>query len=330
MESKSRRFGLLVFVALALFIFLAGCDDDPSKPDSDGDQPPGGFVAIPIDTFTMGSPAGEIDRGSDETLHKVTLTTPFYMFTTEVTNQQYAELAQWAYDNGHCTATTSSLQDDLDSSTEELLDLNGDYCEISFTGGTFTVDSGKEEHPVLEVSWYGAVAYCDWLSLREGISRAYNHSTWQCNGNAPYEASGYRLPTEAEWEYACRAGTQTPFNTGNCLDAGTEANYYGYAPYSDCPQGSYAGWTVPVGSYPANTFDLYEMHGNLWGWCNDWYGAYSGDETDPVGSTTGTNRVIRGGYWGDGAQGCRSANRGDSSPDSGYDYIGFRPVRSTF
>jgi len=324
----SRRSGLIVILVLALFIFLAGCGDDPTKPDSDGDQPPEGFVAIPADTFTMGSPTDEPSHESNETLHTVTLTTLFYMFATEVTNQQYADMAQWAYDSLHCTATTASLLDNLDGSTQELLDLYGP-CEISFTGSTFTVNSGKEEHPVMGVNWYGAVAYCDWLSLREGITRAYDHNTWQCNGNAPYEASGYRLPTEAEWEYACRAGTHTPFNTGDCLDAGTEANYNGEYPYSRCPSGPFVGWTVPVGSYPANTFDLYEMHGNLYEWCNDWYGDYSGDEVDPVGSTTGTYRVLRGSDWNYTAQNCRSAYRGSSYPDGSYNYIGFRPVRST-
>ena len=290
-------------------------------------DPAGEFVLIPAGTFTMGSPIYEPYRGDDETQHTVTLTTPFYMFTTEVTNQQYAELAQWAYNNGYCTATTASLQDALDGSTQELLDPDG-YCEISFSGSTFTVDSGKEEHPVLEVTWYGAAAYCDWLSLRDGLPRAYDHSTWRCNGNAPYDASGYRLPTEAEWEYACRAGTETPFNTGDCLDARTEANYNGSYPYYRCPPGQNVGWTVPVGSYPANTFGLYDMHGNLWEWCNDLYGFYEGDETDPVGHDLGDSRVRRGGLWNYYAYACRSAARYDYGPDISASTLGFRPVRS--
>ena len=290
------------------------------------------FVLLHAGTFMMGSPADEYGRSSDETRHQVTLTRPFSMFSTEVTNQQYAEMAQWAYDHDPplVTATATRLRDALDSSTQELLDLDAIYCEISFSGGTFTVDSGKDTHPVKEVTWYGAVSYCDWLSLREGLTRAYDHSSWQCNGNNPYAATGYRLPTEAEWEYACRAGTQTPFNTGSCLDAGTEANYNGNYPYSGCPTGPYAGWTVPVGSYPANTFGLYDMHGNLWEWCNDWDGAYSGNVTDPEGPFTGTDRAIRGGFWRNFAQFCRSANRSYGYPGFSYHSIGFRPVRSTF
>ena len=330
MESKNRRYGVLVITALVLFIFLVDCSDDSTRPAPDPDPPPEVFVVIPADTFTMGSPAGEIDRESDEILHKVTLTTSFNMFATEVTNQQYAEMAQWAYDQDPSlvTATSTSLLDALDGSTQELLDLDGD-CEISFSGDTFVVDSGKEYHPVLEVTWYGAVAYCDWLSLREGITRAYNHNTWQCNGNDPYNALGYRLPTEAEWEYACRAGTQTPFNTGGCLDAETEANYKGDSPYSDCPPGLDVSWTVPVGSYPESSFDLYDMHGNLYEWCNDLYGAYSGEETDPVGAFTGDRRVIRGGDWAEDARYCRSADRDRVNPYYSLTVIGFRPVRST-
>ena len=329
MKSRGRLSGILVVVALVQFIVLVGCGDDPSKPDSDKEDPPEVFVLISTDTFTMGSPADEIDRVWWEGLHKVTLTTPFYMFATEVTNQQYAEMAQWAYDQDPplVTATIYSLQDALGGSTQELLNLDG-HCEISFSEDTFIVDSGKEVHPVQDVTWYGAAAYCDWLSLHEGLPRAYDHDTWQCNGQDVYNAPGYRLPTEAEWEYACRAWTLTPFNTGTCLDAGTEANCDGTNPYSDCPAGLYVGWTVPVGSYPENTFDLYDMHGNLWEWCNDAYGLYSGDITDPVGAANGDFRVLRGGDWSRVAGRCRSAQRNNYAPFISYDMIGFRPVRS--
>ena len=286
------------------------------------------FVLIPAGTFTMGSPEDEYGRFDNETQHTVTLTTPFYVSATEVTNQQYVDLAQWAYDQGYCTATSWGLQDALDGSTEQLLDLDGGDCEISFSGGVFTVDPGTEDHPVLEVTWYGSVAYCDWLSLNEGLPRAYDHATWECNGHDPYNAVGYRLLTEAEWEYACRAGTQTPFNTGECLDAGTEANYEGDGPYPGCPSGPYEGWTVPVRNYPANGLGLYEMHGNLSEFCNDWYGAYGGDETDPPGPAVGSSRVHRGGHWDIYAQYCRSAVRGYASPGFSVDYFGFRLARS--
>ncbi|MBN2183766.1 MAG: formylglycine-generating enzyme family protein [Candidatus Krumholzibacteriota bacterium] len=328
MKSGSRRSDILVIVALALFVFLAGCRDDPTKPDPDKEDPPEGFVAISEGSFTMGSPEDEPDRVYDETQHTVVLTKRFFISTNEITNQQYAELAQWAYGNDYCNANAISLRDFLDGSTEKLMEFDDEDCEISFNDGIFTVESGKEDHPVKEVTWYGAVAYCDWLSLREEFTRAYDHVTWQCNGNDPYEASGYRLPTEAEWEYACRAGTLTPFNTGNCLEAGTEANYNGNFPYSDCSLGSFANWSMPVGSYPANSFDLRDLHGNILEWCNDWFGIYEGNETDPVGAVSGTLRVLRGGDWHTGALNCRSAKSGRYSPLESGSFVGFRPVRS--
>jgi formylglycine-generating enzyme required for sulfatase activity len=293
---------------------------------------PEGFVYIPDGRFLMGAPSDESGAQYDEfPQHNVVLTRAFHLQATVVNNQQYAELAQWAYEQGYCTITSGSLRDDLDGSTRELLKLNYSNCEISFSGGFFIVDSGLENHPVKEVTWYGSAAYCDWLSLQVGLPRAYDHGTWQCNGNSPYTAMGYRLPTEAEWEYACRAETATPFNTGNCLDAGTEANYNGNYPYTSCPSGLHVGWTVPVGSYPANAWSLYDMHGNIWEWCNDWYSdSYysSSPSADPVGPLNGSRRVARGGDSNDSASGCRSTARRLATYGSAY--IGFRPARSAF
>jgi formylglycine-generating enzyme required for sulfatase activity len=248
------------------------------------------------------------------------------MQTTEVTNQQYRDLAQWAYDNGYVTATGTSLRDKLDGSTRILKNLGAGSYEMTFSAGVFSCLNPT--HPVKHVTWYGSAAYCDWLNLQQGLPRAYDHSTWLCNAGDPYTAAGYRLPTEAEWEYACRAGTLTPFNTGPCLDAGTEANNDGRYPYTGCPTGPYVGWTVPVGSYPANAFGMYDLAGNLWEWCGDWHGLYGGTVTDPVGAEAGSHRVIRGGSWSGFAEYCRSAYRGYDYPyASEYDF-GFRPVRT--
>jgi formylglycine-generating enzyme required for sulfatase activity len=285
-----------------------------------------GFMSIPPGTFIMGSPTTEPERNTDETQHQVTLTHGIYVQTTEVTNQQYRDMAQWAYNNGHVTATTSGLYDNLDGSARFLKTLGPGY-EISFNAGVFSCINPT--HPAKYVTWYGSVAYCDWLSRQQGLPRAYSHLTWQCNWGLPYEATGYRLPTEAEWEYACRAGTQTPFNTGSCLDAGTEANYYGPYPYPGCPTGPNVGWTVPVGNYPANAFGLHDMHGNEWEWCNDWYGLYGGTVTDPVGAGSGSYRVFRGGSWPFDARYCRSANRGRDVPSPANGDLGFRVVRSS-
>jgi formylglycine-generating enzyme required for sulfatase activity len=285
------------------------------------------FVNVAPGTFVMGSPTDEPERWDNETQHQVTLTHGVYVQTTEVTNQQYRDMAQWAYGQGFAIVVGDSiLRDNLDGSTQILNTLGSGSYEMTFSAGVFSCVNPT--HPVKYVSWSGSVAYCDWLSLQQGLPRAYDHSTWQCNGGNPYTAMGYRLPTEAEWEYACRAGTQTPFNTGPCLDAGTEANYDGSYSYVGCLAGPYVGWTVPVGNYPANAFGLYDMHGNLFEWCNDWYGTYGGTLTDPVGPGEGSSRVIRGGNWVADAQGCRSANRGAGDPSYAYGGVGFRPVRS--
>jgi formylglycine-generating enzyme required for sulfatase activity len=291
---------------------------------------PAGFVPIPGGTFMMGSPTTEVGHGDyvDETQHQVTLTHSIFMQATEVTNQQYRDMAQWAYDNGYVTTDGSYLYDKLDGSTVILKRLGSDYYEMTFSAGVFSCTNPT--HPVTWVTWWSSVAYCDWLSLQQGLPRAYNHSTWQCNGGNPYTAMGYRLPTEAEWEYACRAGTQTPFNTGACLDAGTEANCDGRFRYTECPLGAYASGTVSVGNYPANAFGLYDMHGNLWECCNDYWDTYGGTVTDPVGGAAHPYRVMRGGSWGDPAEVCRSAYRAGIGPfEAPSEYLGFRVARTS-
>ncbi len=287
---------------------------------------PAGFVAIEPGTFLMGSPTYESLRSTDETEHQVTLTHGLYVQVVEVTNQQYMDLAQWAYDQGYVTATSAGLGDNLDGSTVKLKTMSPDSYEISFNEGVFSCLN--PDHPVTYVTWYGAAAYCDWLSLQQGLPRAYNHATWQCNAGNPYSAAGYRLPTEAEWEYACRAGTQSPFSTGFCLEAGSDANHDGGFPYTGCSPGPIVGGSVPVANFPANVFGLYDMHGNLLELCNDWYGAYGGSATNPVGGGAGTYRVSRGGHWDSYAGGCRSAARRLHNPALARNGTGFRPVRS--
>jgi hypothetical protein len=128
-----------------------------------------GFVQVPPGTFTMGSPTNEPGRSTNETQHQVTLTHGLYVQTTEVTNQQYRDMAQWAYDHGHCTATSASIRDNLDGSTQILKNLGSGNYEISFSNGVFSCINPT--HPVKYVTWYGSVAYCDWLSLQQGLPR---------------------------------------------------------------------------------------------------------------------------------------------------------------
>jgi formylglycine-generating enzyme required for sulfatase activity len=290
---------------------------------------PEGFVLIPAGNFIMGSPEEEIGHIPTEVQHSVTLTTPFYMFSTEITNQQFVELAQWAYDQDPPLLTTTAhyLVDAMDGSTAPLLDILDSDSVISFNDGTFSVDMGMENHPVQFVSWAGAASYCDWLSLQTGLQRAYDHSTWLCNNNYPYAAVGYRLPTEAEREYACRAGSITAFANGEITSM-----------YGNDPVLNEIGWygqnsngvLQPVGQLIPNGWGLYDMHGNLTEWCNDWDGDYAGGaEIDPVGSPPGSNvRICRGGYWSNPPLCCRSAYRQGGAPNHMYPSTGFRPVRS--
>ncbi|MCP4350629.1 MAG: SUMF1/EgtB/PvdO family nonheme iron enzyme [Desulfobacterales bacterium] len=168
---------------------------------------------------------------------------------------------------------------------------------------------GCEECPVENVSWNDTQEFIKKLNQkREGV---------------------YRLPTEAEWEYAARAGTDTPFYFGKCLST-DQANYNGNYPLEGCPKGEYREKTTPVASFKANLWGLYDMHGNVWEWCQDWYSNYpSTAVSDPSGPKTGSDRVFRGGSWGNAAGRCRSASRNHYSPGGRSRYLGFR-LSSTF
>ncbi len=165
--------------------------------------------------------------------------------------------------------------------------------------------------PVEQVTWHNARAYCAALTAQE-----------QAAGNVP-AGMEYRLPTEAEWEYACRAGTVTEFNVGSALFCGQAKFWYSYHSNGSCNSSS----PVNVGSYAANAFGLYDMHGNVWEWCLDSYAGYSGaSQTDPF-VTGGSGRVVRGGSWWDSfSGGCRSAFRYNRSPGNSYFGVGFRAV----
>ena len=194
-----------------------------------------------------------------------------------------------------------------------------------------------ENLPVDNISWLDAVIYCNARSEQEGMAPAYTIDGQNVTWNR--EADGYRLPTEAEWEYACRAGTDTPFNTENSPGA-DEVNYYGHYPYEiegnyfsqddlDSQPGEYRETTVEVGSFSPNTFGLYDMHGNVSEWVWDYYGSYGTEEqTDPTGPETGSLRVYRGGGWNDFAKNMRSAYRATLEQDHGSFNIGIRLVRN--
>ena len=166
-----------------------------------------------------------------------------------------------------------------------------------------------DDCPVENISWYDVQSFIRNLNKREGTKK-------------------YRLPTEAEWEYACRAGTNTPFFFGGCLST-DEANYDGNYPMPGCPKGRCRGKPISVDKFPPNAWGLYGMHGNVWEWCQDWYGPYPLDNvTDPTGSPSGKKRVLRGGSWRCDARCSRSANRGWGFPGCRNNYFGFRVART--
>ena len=163
------------------------------------------------------------------------------------------------------------------------------------------------QRPVEEVSWDDCMLFIDKL-----------------NENTDF---GFRLPTEAEWEYACRAGTDTPFSFGRTITP-EQVNYNGKYPYADAPKGLYREETVDVKSLSCNGWGLYDMHGNVWEWCADWYGEYPTDPIiNPTGPERGESRVLRGGCWIYSARNTRSAYRGRYAPDYRDSSSGFRLAR---
>lgn len=206
----------------------------------------------------------------------------------------------------------------------KFLVTQGEYLAV--TGTNPSLFAGDLSLPVEKVSWFDATNYC---ALRTQQERA-----------AGLIATNYvyRLPTESEWEYACRAGTTTAFYLGSSLQSG-QANFLGQYEYDASvgtiynPNGIYLFTTTPGGSYAPNGWGLYDMIGNILEWCQDWYGAYpSGSVTDPQGAVSGSSRVLRGGGYGAMAFGCRSADRnndffGDTQVSPGYvRWFGFRVV----
>jgi formylglycine-generating enzyme required for sulfatase activity len=286
------------------------------------------MVYIPGGTFLMGSPEGEGDD-DEYPQHQVTVP-PFFMAKYPITQAQWKAVANWP-----------KIQRDLDPDCSEFKDtpptpiergasgvspqppLESETSSSSpFKGGL----GGGSNRPVENVKWYDAVEFCDRLL--------------QCTGRP------YRLPSEAQWEYACRAGTTTPFYFGETLTSDL-ANYDGTETYAEEPKGIYRQETTPVGQFPPNAFGLYDLHGNVWEWCADpWHENYQGaptqgevwDEQNDNDNryqiynvenlvnllTDEQRRCVRGGSWIYNPVVCRSAVRFSVRPGSFDDYYGFR------
>jgi len=263
----------------------------------DAQKPVIEWANIPAGTFTMGSPVTEEGRDTNETQHQVTLSA-FKMSKYEITVGQFK-----AFVDATGYKTEAEIKTYGYNESEIWTGKKHKYKK----GVNFRCDvKGKlrpatdYNQPVIHVSWNDAVAFADWM--------------------------GCRLPTEAEWEYACRAGTTTTFNTGDSLTV-SQANFNGNFSNTTNEKGEFREKTLPVGSFSPNAWGIYDMHGNVVEWCSDWDGDYpEGSQTNPKGAATGSYRVFRGGSWFVGANPCRSACRLSVEPIYRCSVIGFRLV----
>ena len=261
------------------------------------------LVRVPAGKFMMGSPASEKGRSGDEgPCREVRISKPFYAGVTEVTQSQ---LAAFVRESGYMTSAQKRAAAGRRYGSDSLQDRK----RRSYRG--FVQPPGS---PVVSVSWNDAMAFCKWLSRRS------DHNV--------------RLPTEAQWEYACRAGTKTAYQWGDDPAAGRGwCNAADQAGKKVFPTWKTFRWqdgfvfTAPAAEFKANAFGLHDMHGNVWEWCNDWYGEKyygSAPRRDPLGPATGKQRVLRGGSWTGGPQTSRSASRFRREPNYWDVNIGFR------
>ena len=239
------------------------------------DAAPFGFVHIPPGSFLMGSPQNEPGRREDELQHYVTLTRGFYLQSRPVTQR--------------------------------------DWQKIMKNNPSFFVDPSGD-HPVEGISWLDAVAYANALSRAEGLDPCYDRWGNTVVGQSLFDCTGYRLPTEAEWEYAARAGT-------------TESRYGDVSQVAWCQDNS-GRRTRAVGQLTPNAWGLYDMLGNVQEWTHDWYAPYASVDTNPCGPPSGFHRVLRGGSWYSGPENARAASRDFDEPSYGDRSKGFRLARS--
>ncbi|HPF69445.1 MAG TPA: formylglycine-generating enzyme family protein [Candidatus Krumholzibacteria bacterium] len=277
------------------------------------------FVAIPAGTFTMGSPLTEPGRSENEVLHDVELTRGYSMASTQLTYGAIPPLFQWAFDHGLIASDQVGVRDAIDGSAAIL--WRWEVSLVLFDGATFSLDPRISAGALVSgLSWYGAAALTDWLNAASGFAQVHDRTNgWQSYGDV-YAVEGYRLPTEAEWEYACRAGTQTAFwngelegacctnDPGCCCESPTLAaiGYY-------CANAS--GFGFPA-QKPANPWGLYDMHGGYADFCYDTYSSEypAGAAVDPVVFDGSGANITRGADNWVGAvlaQGCRAARRGE-------------------
>jgi formylglycine-generating enzyme required for sulfatase activity/serine/threonine protein kinase len=266
------------------------------------------FILVPPGKFRMGSAQNEKWRGADEIQHEASITRPFYLGKYSVTRGQFRRFVE---DTGYSTEAESGVKGARGWDARSAGWKQGPQFTWMNAGFAQT-----DEHPVVNVSWNDAVRYANWLGRKDGRT--------------------YRLPTEAEWEYACRAGTTSRFYFGD-----NDEDFARYGNVADARLRRATGqdrgiraddgyaYTAPVGQFQPNGFGLYDMSGNVWQWCTDWYASYPpGPNTDPTGPAEGTLRVFRGGGWGDDAGSCRSAVRRRIEPGLWGNNQGFRLLQA--
>ena len=306
---------------------------------------PQDVVFIASGTFEMGDTFSDSEGSSDERpVHTVTLDS-FYMGRCEVTNRQYCDYLNSALSQGLITVTNGRVYEGWSGTSYPYCSTStaDPDSQIAYSGAVFSVrtKNGRDmsNDPMVSVSWYGAAAYCNWRSQQEGKEECYSLSTWDCD----FSKRGYRLATEAEWEYAARGGLSARrFPWGDTISH-SQANYWslwdgGHPKFSydvSPTEGGHPSWddvfpyTSPGGSFEANGFGLYDMAGNAFEWCNDRYSTLyyrSSPANNPTGPITGPYRVLRSGYWAFYAYHCRVADRWNETPATRHYGIGFRIV----
>lgn len=305
-----------------LFLCLTGCQNSQSRPMA---QPEGSAAAPTVTEETKDSAAAVLEGGTGE----AEAPEGFRLIPGGTFQMGSPDSESWrSEDEAQHTVTVSDFYmgqyEVTQAEYEQVMESNPSH----FSG---------ENLPVENMTWMEAIAYCNARSEAEGLEPVYaiegQEVAWDRSAN------GYRLPTEAEWEYACRAGTVTPFNTETSISA-EEANYYGHYPYEieenyfsqeklETRPGLYRETTTEVVSFSPNAYGLYDMHGNVGEWVWDYYGAYeTADQTDPSGPERGSLRVYRGGGWNDFAKNMRSAYRATLAADQSSFSVGIRLVRN--
>jgi len=309
---------------------------------------PADMSYIPAGYFTMGDILDDTQTVALP-VHPV-FVSGFYIDKFDVTQERMRQALQWAYNAGKLIVTSTNVIN-AEGDQQTLLwlpnpqQVTGWDSVLSFTNGQFVIDpyqSFRTNHPAIWVTWFGAVSVCNYLSQKEGLPACYNLTNWTCD----FTATGYRLPTEAEWEKAARGGWEGyrfPWANADNTTSHAMANYRSTTDFSydlgptqgyDPLATNYYGqpWTTPVGYFAANNYGLYDMSGNVWQWVWDWgtvrYQGVDGVQFDPTGMATGFNRVFRGGSWMTVAAFTTVASRYIGYPPTfSYDDVGFRTVR---